>query len=55
MTSIYDITAEFERKLCEYTGSPYAVAVDNQSNALFLALMYEKHMGKVVNKTISIP
>ena len=55
MISIYDITAEFERKLCEYTGSPYAVAVDNQSNALFLALMYEKHMGKVVNKTISIP
>ena len=51
MTSIYDITAEFERRLCDYTGAPYAVAVDNQSNALFLALMYEEVKGL----TIEIP
>lgn len=36
----HKITAEFERRLCDYTGAPYAVAVDNCSNALFLALMY---------------
>ena len=30
LTSIYDITAEFERKLCDYTGAPYAVAVDKE-------------------------
>jgi dTDP-4-amino-4,6-dideoxygalactose transaminase len=46
--SIYDITAEFERRLCEYTGAPYAVAVDNQSNALFLALMREGVDGRII-------
>ena len=37
----HKITAEFEKALCDYTDSPYAVAVDNCSNALFLALYYE--------------
>jgi len=41
----YKITEEFEKKLCEYTGSKYAVCVDNQSNALFLSLHYEKING----------
>lgn len=36
----HKITAEFEKALCDYTGAPYAVAVDNCSNALFLALTY---------------
>lgn len=35
------ITAQFEEALCKYTGSPYAVALDNCSNAIFLALWYE--------------
>lgn len=38
--SVYQVTAAFEAALCEYTGAPFAVAVDNQSNALFLALKY---------------
>ncbi|MGN6416107.1 MAG: DegT/DnrJ/EryC1/StrS family aminotransferase [Pseudobacter sp.] len=38
---VHQITADFERKLCEYTGAPFAVALDNQSNALFLALYYD--------------
>jgi len=38
---VYRVTEEFEKALCDYTGSPYAVTVDNQSNALFLALMFE--------------
>jgi dTDP-4-amino-4,6-dideoxygalactose transaminase len=42
---VYKITEEFERKVAEYTGAPYAVAVDNMSNALFLALYYEKVTG----------
>lgn len=42
---IYKITEEFEQKLADYTGSKYAVTVDNQSNALFLALMYENVKG----------
>lgn len=41
MMNAHKITAEFEKALCEYTEAPYAVAVDNCSNALFLALYYE--------------
>jgi dTDP-4-amino-4,6-dideoxygalactose transaminase len=42
---VYKITEEFEKKVAEYTGSPYAIALDNMSNALFLALYYEKVSG----------
>lgn len=48
---VYKITEEFEKSLSKYTGSKYAVAVDSQSNALFLSLYYEKISGK----TITIP
>jgi dTDP-4-amino-4,6-dideoxygalactose transaminase len=41
MMNPHTITAEFEKALCEYTGSAYCVCVDNCSNALFLALYYE--------------
>ena len=44
-TGVYKITEEFESKLADYTGAIYAVTVDNQSNALFLALMYENVKG----------
>ena len=47
----YNATEEFERLLSIYTCSPFAVAVDSCSNALFLSLYYEN----VVGKTISIP
>ena len=42
---IYKITEDFEKSLSDYTGAPYVVTVDNQSNALFLSLMYEKVNG----------
>ena len=42
---IYKITEDFEKALSDYTGAKYVVTVDNQSNALFLALMYEKVSG----------
>lgn len=48
---VYKVTEDFEKALCDYTGSPYAVTVDNQSNALFLALKYEG----VENLKIQIP
>ena len=48
---VYKITDDFEKVLSDYSGAPYVVTVDNQSNALFLALMYEKVKGK----TIKIP
>ena len=48
---VYKVTDEFEEKLADYTGAKYAITVDNASNAIFLALMYEKVKGK----TITIP
>lgn len=45
------ITQSFEEELCRYTGAPYAVAVDNMSNALALCLMREDSRGL----TITIP
>ena len=48
---IYKITEQFEQALCDYTGAKYAVTVDNQSNALFMALMYEN----VKDLEIAIP
>jgi dTDP-4-amino-4,6-dideoxygalactose transaminase len=45
---IYKVTEDFENLLCKYTGSPHAIAIDNQSNALFLCLMYENIKGKEI-------
>lgn len=46
-----DFVELFEQKLCEFTGAPYAVAVDRCTNAILLALEY---YGKKKQK-ISIP
>jgi SAM-dependent methyltransferase len=45
---VHRITAEFEELLCKYTGAKYAVTVDNQSNGLFLSLLYEGIKGKEI-------
>jgi len=45
---VHRITADFENELCRYTGALYAVAVDNQSNALFLSLTFDQIQGKVI-------
>ena len=56
MKNVYDITNEFERRLGEYTGAPYVVTVDNQSNALFLSLYYENYVKKSIHvNEITIP
>jgi dTDP-4-amino-4,6-dideoxygalactose transaminase len=53
---IYKITEDFEKALSDYTGAPYVVTVDNMSNALFLALYYEKNVKKSIEgDTITIP
>jgi dTDP-4-amino-4,6-dideoxygalactose transaminase len=53
---IYQITDDFEKELCRYTGAPYAVTLDNMSNALFLSLYYEKNIVKSIKgERISIP
>ena len=53
---VYKITDEFEQQLAVYTGAKYVVAVDNMSNALFLALYYEHYINKSIkDKIITIP
>ena len=51
MYNPHQVTREFEKAIAEYTGAPYVVALDNASNALFLALKY----CNIEGKTISIP
>jgi dTDP-4-amino-4,6-dideoxygalactose transaminase len=48
MKNVYDINNEFERMVAEYCGAPYAVSLDNASNALFLSLFYEGIKGREV-------
>jgi len=36
----YRVVQMFEEEVAEYTGAPYAVAVDSCTNAIFLSLMY---------------
>lgn len=53
---VYKITEDFEKALSDYTAAPYVVTVDNQSNALFLALYYEhKVKNRIKSKTLGIP
>lgn len=42
MTNPYQIVAEFEQSMANYTGAPYAIAVESCSAALFLCCLYEK-------------
>lgn len=56
MKNVYDITNEFEKRLADYTGAPYVITVDNQSNALFLSLYYEHYIKKSIKADfITIP
>lgn len=48
---VYKITEDFEKALSDYTGAPFVVTLDNQSNGLFLTLYYEHNIKK--NITIS--
>lgn len=53
---VHKITADFEEALCKYTGAPFAVALDNASNALFLALYYELNVvDNLPQLTIRVP
>jgi len=48
---VYTVTDNFEKSISRYTNSPYVVAVDSMTNALFLCLYREN----IKNKTITIP
>jgi hypothetical protein len=50
----YKVVKMFEEEVARYVGSKYAVSVDSCTNALFLCLMYQKHIGIDV-KEVKIP
>lgn len=52
---VHKITQLFEEEISKYTGAKYTVALDNMSNALFLALYYESKVKNNTSETISIP
>lgn len=49
--NVHEVTKQFEAEICRYTGAPYCVCVDNESNALAMALIYVGVKGQ----TITIP
>lgn len=50
----YKIVAEFERKIAEFAGAPYAVAVESGTAAIFLSIMYRRFQ-KIMFHEVSIP
>jgi len=50
----FKVVKDFERAVAEYTGAPYAVAVNSCTNALFLCLMWLKEQEQLPD-AISIP
>ena len=53
MSNPHQVTRDFEAALCEYTGAPYAVAVNSCSMALLLAVKWA--LKSALRKQIGIP
>lgn len=52
----YKVVQLFEEEVADYTGAPYAISVDNCTNAIFLCLKYLKHKHSLESTTeITIP
>ena len=47
----YLVTEQFEQRICEYTGAPFCLTFDNNSNAMFSTLYYED----IRHKEVTIP
>lgn len=52
--SAFDVVEKFEKEVADYCGSPFAVAVNSCTNALFLCLMWHRVNGRLPEK-IEIP
>ncbi len=48
MENPHEVTRKFEQAICDYTGAPYCATTDNESNALFLALLYDNVKGRKI-------
>jgi dTDP-4-amino-4,6-dideoxygalactose transaminase len=46
--NVHDVTASLEQAIADYTGAKYCVCVDNESNALYMALLYEGIEGEEI-------
>ena len=44
----WDVVDLFEKKIAEYSGSKYAVSVDNCTDAIFLCLKYLDYTDEVI-------
>ena len=54
----YDVVTEFEKRIAEFYGAPYAVAVDCNTHAIELSLRYLKAQGAIqvpIKTYVSIP
>jgi dTDP-4-amino-4,6-dideoxygalactose transaminase len=52
----YKVVQLFEEEVADYTGSPYAISIDNCTNAIFLCLKYLKQKNLLDNGSeITIP
>lgn len=53
----YHVVDAFEHELCSYTGSPYAVAVNSCTNAILLALTWERKQRTIIayNPVLELP
>ena len=52
----YNIVEIFEDEMAQYTGARFAISLDNCTNALFLCLMYQKHVQQLQKRRqITIP
>lgn len=49
----FDIVSELEKRVAEYAGAPYAVAVDSCTNAILLSLKY--HLSFAPTNIIGLP
>jgi dTDP-4-amino-4,6-dideoxygalactose transaminase len=52
---VHKVTEDFEKAISHYTGSPYVVCVDNQSNALFLCLEYYRINNRLNDFIVDVP
>jgi len=52
---VHKVTEDFEKAISHYTGSPYVVCVDNQSNALFLCLEYYRINNRLDDFIVDVP
>ena len=51
----YQVTKDFEKALCEYTGAPYAVAVNSGTMAILLALKWHAESILPVALSVTVP